>query len=60
MVDTILYGQVHWIWIFVAAFVGFLVAVLCNAARLGGDYYPSVEDAEHLYQPRRWKPRIEK
>ena len=60
MLDTILYGQIHWVWVFVAAFVGFLAASLCRMAKLGGDYYPDIEDAEHLYQPRSLKTRAEK
>ena len=56
----------HWIWLLVAFSVGsclgFLVFAICCAAG-SGDYYPSVEEAEHLYRPcksTRWKPRVEK
>ena len=60
--------MVHWIWILVAlslgCCLGYVTAgLLRNMTRLGGDYYPDLEDAEHLYRPRKstqWKPRVEK
>ena len=68
MIDTILHGQTHWIWIPVAlsfgSCIGYVTAKLLRNIEPGGNYYPSVEDAEHLYRPRNnvthWKPRVEK
>ena len=64
MLETILHGQSHWIWIPVAlsfgCCIGYVAAMLFNRVRLGGEYYPSIEDAEHLYQPRRLHPKVEK
>jgi hypothetical protein len=59
--------MVHWIWILVAlssgTCLGYVAAGLLRNINPGGDYFPSVEDADHLYRPRQsthWKPRVEK
>ena len=57
---------VHWSWVFIGvsfgACVGYVAAMLFRHIRPGGEYYPSIEDAEHLYRPRsnvtNLKPRI--
>ena len=68
MIDAIWYGQVHWIWVLVAlnfgACLGYVASGLLRNIEPGGEYFPDIDEAEHLYRPRvnvtPLNPRIEK